>query len=100
MLGRGQLYFVVVFNSLRYAENHDEIRLTAPKHWAELGPKVGKVVSAILYGLSPGPVLVYHGQEVGETGSGVSGFSRDPARTTIFDYWSLAELQKWVNQHR
>jgi glycosidase len=87
-------------NSLRYAENHDEVRLAAKSQWGGLGMKVGLPVSAILYGLSRGPVMTYNGQEVGEPAEGVEGFGGDDARTSIFDYWSMPELVKWVNQHQ
>jgi hypothetical protein len=53
-----------------------------------------------LYGLQSGPILFYNGQEVGEPAIGSSGFSGDDGRTTIFDYWSMPELSKWVNNHR
>jgi glycosidase len=85
--------------SLRYAENHDEIRLANPGHWGGLGMKVGRPVSAILFGIGGGPVMVYNGQEVGEPAIGAEGFSGDDARTSIFDYWSQPELCKWVNGH-
>lgn len=87
-------------NSLRYAENHDEARIAAPSQWGGLGMKVGIPVSAILYGLSRGPIMLYNGQEVGEPGAGVEGFGGNDARTSIFDYWSMPELVKWVNHHK
>jgi glycosidase len=86
--------------SLRYAENHDEVRLAGAGQWGGVGPQVGRPVSAILYGLSRGPVLLYSGQEVGEPAQGSEGFGGDDARTTIFDYWSMPEFVKWVNGHR
>ena len=43
---------------------------------------------------------MYSGQEVGEPARGAEGFGGDDARTTIFDYWSMPELAKWVNGHR
>ena len=87
-------------NSLRYAENHDEVRLAAPKEWGGVGLKLGPAVSAILYGLSRGPAMLYNGQEVGEPAAGVEGFGGDDARTSIFDYWSMPELVKWTNGHK
>ena len=87
-------------NALRYAENHDEVRLAGRNQWGRLGPQVGRPVSAILFGLSRGPLLLYSGQEVGEPADGAEGFGSDDARTTIFDYWSMPELVKWVNGHR
>lgn len=87
----------VADNSLRYAENHDEVRLAARGEWGGIGPDVGRPVSAILYGLSRGPVMLYSGQEVGEPAHGEEGFGGDDARTSIFDYWSMPEFTKWVN---
>ena len=86
--------------SLRYAENHDEVRLAGAGQWGGVGAEVGRSVAAILYGLSRGPVLLYSGQEVGEPARGAEGFGGEDARTTIFDYWSMPELAKWVNGHR
>lgn len=87
-------------NSVRYPENHDEVRLAARKEWAGVGMKVGPAVSAILYGLSRGAAMLYNGQEVGEPAAGVEGFGGDDARTSIFDYWSMPELVKWTNGHK
>lgn len=84
-------------NALRYAENHDEVRLAAASQWGGAGMQVGRPVSALLFGLSRGPVMLYHGQEVGEPADGAEGFGRDDARTTIYDYWSMPEFAKWVN---
>jgi glycosidase len=83
--------------SLRYGENHDEVRLASPKEWGGLGMKVGRPVCAVLYGMGRGPIMMYHGQEVGEPAAGEEGFGGDDARTTIFDYWSMPEFVKWVN---
>jgi len=83
--------------SLRYGENHDEVRLASPKEWGGLGMMVGKPVCAVLFGMGRGPVMLYHGQEVGEPAAGQEGFGGDDARTTIFDYWSMPEFTKWVN---
>jgi glycosidase len=90
----------ICHNSVRYAENHDEVRLAARHEWGGLGMNVGRPVAAILYGLSRGAILLYNGQEVGEPGAGVEGFGGDDARTSIFDYWSMPEFTKWVNDHR
>jgi glycosidase len=86
--------------SLRYAENHDEVRLASPKEWGGHGMAVGRPVSAVLFGLGRGPLMIYSGQEVGEPAAGTEGFGGDDARTTIFDYWSMPELAKWVNGGR
>jgi glycosidase len=85
-------------NSVRYAENHDEVRVASPQHWGGHGPLVGRPVSGILFGLSRGPVMVYYGQEVGEPADvGAAGFELDKGRTTFFDYWSVPTLIQWMN---
>ena len=85
-------------NSVRYAENHDEVRVASPQNWGGHGPLVGRPVSGILFGLSRGPVMVYYGQEVGEPADcGAAGFELDKGRTTFFDYWSVPTLIQWMN---
>lgn len=83
--------------SLRYAENHDEVRLSNPHTWGGHGMEVGRPVSAVLFGMGCGPVMMYHGQEVGEPAIGAEGFCGDNARTSIFDYTCMPEFAKWVN---
>jgi glycosidase len=84
-------------HSLRYAENHDEVRLASSKEWGGLGMKVGRPVSAVLFAMGRGPVMLHNGQEVGEPAVGPEGFGGDDARTSIFDYWSMPEFTKWFN---
>jgi len=83
--------------SLRYAENHDEVRLASPQHWGGLGMKVGRPVSAVLFAMGKGPVMLYNGQEVGEPAIGSEGFGGDDGRSSIFDYGSMPEFTKWTN---
>lgn len=83
--------------ALRYTENHDEIRLAHPDTWGGNGMEVGRPVTGTLFGLSRGPVMLYHGQMVGEPAVGREGFGGDDQRSTIFDYWSMPELNKWWN---
>ncbi len=90
----------ICHNSVRYAENHDEVRLAAQTEWGGIGMRVGRSVSAILYGLSRGAIMLYNGQEIGEPATGAEGFAGDDGRTSIFDYWSMPEFAKWVNDHR
>ena len=91
---------VIFHHSLRYAENHDEARLAAASQWGGASMEVGRAVCGVLYGLSRGHVLLFNGQEVGEPAAGVAGFGGGNAHTSIFDYWSMPELAKWVNRHR
>ncbi len=80
---------------LRFMENHDEQRIASNQFAGDAYYAVpGMLITATL---STGPVMVYAGQEVGEPGKGVEGFGGDDGRTSIFDYWGVPELQKWVN---
>jgi glycosidase len=81
--------------ALRYAENHDEVRIANPGQWGGHGAAIGRAVSALLFCLGRGPIMVYHGQEVGEQAVGAEGYGKDDGRTTIFDYWSLPALRQW-----
>ncbi len=87
----------VSFNSVAYAENHDEIRLASQAGWGNIGMQVGIPASTVLFTLGRGPILFYNGQEVGEPALDAEGFSGADGRTSIFDYWSMPELSKWVN---
>lgn len=89
---------------LQYLENHDERRMASPvvanggaDDSGFGGKNAGYQLAPLAYLYGAGPILVYNGQEVGEPGSGVEGFGQEDGRTTIFDYWSLPELSKWVN---
>lgn len=82
---------------LRYAENHDEVRVATKHQWNGYGARVGRVATAFLAGVGPSPFMLYNGQEVGETGDGEEGFAKDDGRSSIFDYGHLPALTKWVN---
>ena len=84
--------------ALRYAENHDEVRLAHPETWGGHGLEVGRPVTGTLFGLSRGPVMLYHGQMVGEPALGAEGFGGDDQRTSIFDYWSMPVFNQWWNR--
>ncbi|QIP17968.1 alpha-amylase [Spirosoma aureum] len=83
---------------LRFLETHDEQRIASRfftnDPWAAIP---GMTLSATMHN---GPYLLYFGQEVGVRAEGVEGFSGDDGRTTIFDYWGLADWQGWINQGR
>jgi glycosidase len=83
---------------LRFLENHDEQRI-ASEFFAKKPEQAlpGMIVSATL---GTGPVMVYFGQEVGEPAKGISGYSGDDGKTTIFDFWVVPEFQKWLNNNK
>jgi glycosidase len=82
---------------IRYLENHDEVRIAHPQHWGGAGMNAGKPAAAVMFGMSRAAIMLYSGQEVGEPAIGEEGFSSDDGRTSIFDYTSMPEFQKWVN---
>lgn len=94
---------IMTHHALRYAENHDEVRLASPHDWRFDGENVGRAqaqaITAMLFAIGRGPVMVYAGQETGEPAEGVEGFGGDDGRTSIFDYWSMPSFVGWVNDH-
>ncbi|HEV7479525.1 MAG TPA: alpha-amylase family glycosyl hydrolase [Roseiarcus sp.] len=92
---------------LQYLENHDERRIASPlvydpdAHHSGFGSAAaGYQLAPLQYLQSRGPINFYNGQEVGETGAGLKGYNQDDGRTTLFDYWHMPELGRWVNGHR
>ena len=83
---------------LNFLENHDEQRI-ASGYFAGNAHKAfpGMIVSACM---STNPVMIYFGQELGESGMDTEGFSGRDGRTTIFDYWSIDSIRRWTNHGR
>lgn len=79
---------------LNFLENHDEQRF-ASTHFAGDCMKVipSLAVSALI---STGPMMIYMGQELGEEAPDAEGFSGYDGRTTIFDYWSMGTVRRWL----
>ena len=80
---------------LRFLENHDEQRIASPYFAGDMRKGIPMMAAAAF--MHKGPLMIYFGQEVGEPAEGVSGFSGEDGRTTIFDYWSVPQHQKWMN---
>lgn len=82
-------------NMLNFLENHDEQRF-ASRFYAGDPFKVvpSLVVSAFI---STGPFMIYAGQELGEPADDSEGYSGYDGRTTIFDYWSIEKIRRWLN---
>jgi len=81
---------------LRFLENHDEHRIASD--FFGQTPESAKAPWIISATMNTGPLMLYSGQEVGERGMDKEGYSGEDGRTSIFDYWSLKELNKWVNK--
>ena len=83
---------------LYFLENHDEQRIASGFFCGRgICAEPAMIVAATL---GTNPVMVYAGQELGENGMDVEGFSGIDGRTTIFDYWGVRSLQAWANGGR
>ena len=80
---------------LRFLENHDEQRLASPDFAGQA--EKGIPLMAVTATLGSGPVMIYFGQEVGERGAGIQGFSGEDGRTSMFDYSGAPAHQQWLN---
>lgn len=79
---------------LNFLENHDEQRYASPFYAGRADTVLPSLVVSSM--LSAGPMMIYAGQELGETGTDAEGFSGYDGRTTIFDYWSVPTLRRWL----
>lgn len=80
---------------LFFTENHDEQRI-ASGFFADNGWR-GWPATFVSAALLPNAFMLYFGQELGEKGMDQEGFSGMDGRTTIFDYWGVPSLQRWMN---
>lgn len=80
---------------LNFLENHDEVRFAS----SEFAGNPSRIVPYLVVSsmISKGPVMIYYGQELGESGEENEGFAGHNHRTTIFDYWSLDTLRRWYD---
>ncbi len=81
---------------LNFLENHDEVRLASAQCCGDaMKARPALVVSALL---TRCPFMLYAGQELGEPAADAEGYSGLDGRTTIFDYWSVPTLRKWLSR--
>jgi glycosidase len=80
---------------LNFLENHDEQRIASRFFAGNARRAIPALLVAAM--MNTNPVMIYAGQELGEAGMDVEGFSGCDGRTTIFDYWSLSTLRRWRN---
>ena len=81
---------------LYFLENHDEQRIASGFFCGDGRCAEPAMIVAAL--LNQCPVMIYSGQELGERGMDMEGFSGMDGRTTIFDYWGIKSLQAWTNK--
>ncbi|MDE6853587.1 MAG: alpha-amylase [Muribaculaceae bacterium] len=80
---------------LNFLENHDEQRFASTFYAGDPWRVLPSLVVSTM--ISTGPMMIYFGQELGEPASDAEGFSGHDGRTTIFDYWSIEKVRRWLN---
>ncbi len=80
---------------LNFLENHDEQRFASSEYAGDPAKVLPSLVLSSM--ISKAPFMIYAGQELGERGEDAEGFSGKDGRTTIFDYWSISTVRRWLN---
>lgn len=80
---------------LNFLENHDEQRFASSFYAGDAQCFLPSIVVSSM--ISNAPFMLYAGQELGERATDTEGFSGCDGRTTIFDYWSVPTLRRWLN---
>lgn len=83
---------------LNFLENHDEQRFASKQYAGDPWRVVASMVVSAM--ISTGPFMVYAGRELGEPAAESEGYSGYDGRTTIFDYWSVSTLRRWLSRGR
>ena len=83
---------------LNFMENHDEQRIASDFFLGNGRAGIPPMVVAATMNVNP--VMLYFGQELGESGMDKEGFSGLDGRTTIFDYWSVSTVRNWRNDEK
>ncbi len=81
---------------LNFLENHDEQRYASPQYAGTAETVLPSLVVSSM--INTGPMMIYFGQELGEPAMEAEGFSGRDGRTTIFDYWSVSTVRRWLNK--
>lgn len=83
---------------LNFLENHDEVRFGSREYAGDPSRVIPSLVVSAM--ISTGPMMIYYGQELGESARDNEGFAGDNNRSTITDYWSYDTLRRWLNKGR
>ena len=81
---------------LNFLENHDEQRIASDFFASD--PRKALPAFVVSATMNSNPFMLYFGQELGEKGMDVEGFSGCDGRTSIFDYWSIESVRNWRNK--
>lgn len=80
---------------LNFLENHDEQRFGSRQYAGDPAKVVPSLIVSSM--ISTGPMMIYAGQELGEQATDAEGYSGRDGRTTIFDYWSIPTVRRWLS---
>lgn len=80
---------------LNFLENHDEQRFGSRFYAGDPALVMPSLVVSSMF--NTGPMMIYAGQELGEQATDAEGYSGHDGRTTIFDYWSIPTVRRWLN---
>ncbi len=80
---------------LNFLENHDEVRYGSVEFAGDPARVIPSLVVSAM--MSTGPMMIYYGQELGESATENEGFAGYNNRSTIFDYWSYDTMRRWYN---
>lgn len=81
---------------LYFLENHDEQRISSEYFVGKPEKSRAPLLVSTLMGQNP--MMIYFGQELGESGMDEEGFSGRDGRTSIFDYWTIDSIRRWRNK--
>lgn len=86
----------IAANMLNFLENHDEQRFASAQYAGDASLVMPSLAVSAMLGT--GAMMIYAGQELGEPAADAEGYSGLDGRTTIFDYWSIPTLRRWLNE--
>lgn len=80
---------------LNFLENHDEQRVASDFNIGDPFKAIPQLTISLLF--NNRPFMLYFGQEIGERGMNAEGYSGVDGRTSIFDFCSLASINRLFN---
>jgi glycosidase len=82
-------------NMLNFLENHDEQRVASDFFVGDPYKSLAMLYVSLFFNTAP--FMIYFGQELGERGMETEGYSGVDGRTTIYDFWSLSSIRRFLS---
>jgi glycosidase len=79
---------------LNFLENHDEQRIASDFYTASPFKSLSALNVSLFFNTAP--FMIYFGQEFSERGMDQEGFSTIDGRTSIYDFWSVSSIRRWL----